>query len=404
MENTNRIYAFDNAKAIASIMGVFYHVSLIFTSSWVLHIKPENYHEGLTYFIQYFNVGRMPVFLFIAGFFACYNIQKYSNIKYLFRRVQRILLPFIFASLIIIPFQAYWEAKYNIMNSEFFSFTDFLHFYINKPFNFSHLWFLYYIFIFSGLLLIAKWLIPKKIKILFNGLFSKIHHNVFLTIPTWAFIIYAFHFAGKYIAAFLSVKSIWFDIEDIALRLPVFIMGCLALLHKDIFINYIIRQNTKTILIICLLYATTVIVHAGFLVPADWFIFQVIKITQLFLILSVFFRLLNYTNPLLKYMANASYPFYILHHPVIIFLGYFYLNYFNHGKFISDFILLCLISILLTYLLYHILVKSNSLGKFLFTGFFQRQINLEDQVKAIAIKWAQLIPIFRERKPVKVDC
>jgi peptidoglycan/LPS O-acetylase OafA/YrhL len=398
--NPGRIYAFDNAKAIASIMGVLYHVSLIFTTSWAINIDEKYYHDGLLQFIQYTNAGRMPIFLFIAGFFACYNIKKYSRNKFLFRRVQRILLPFIFGALIIIPFQAYWVAKFNFHEVSSFGLLEFFRYYANKPFNFAHLWFLYYIYLFSLLLFFGKKFIPPRIKKVTLEIFKKVHQNLPTTIVVWAFIIYCTHFAGKLVSGYLPFYSIWFDVEDIALRLPLFAMGSLAFLHKDIFIKKVIAQNVNAIIFTGITFLSMALLHLFFSFPGDWFLFQIIKVTQLFLILAFFYRLLNFTNPLLKYISDASYPFYILHHLVVIVLGYFYLGFFytRSGSVILDFAILSTVAIFTTYMLYHILVKKSALGKFLFTGFLQKQVIFEGQVKVLFMKWIGLIPRVIEKK------
>jgi len=78
--------------------------------------------------------------------------------------------------------------------------------------------------------------------------------------------------------------------------------------------------------------------------------------------------LLDFNNKVLGYMAKASYPIYLFHHPVIIALGYFYVKNPVFDSTIPGFFFLLIVSLIITYSLYELLINRNRIGSFLFTG------------------------------------
>jgi len=73
---------------------------------------------------------------------------------------------------------------------------------------------------------------------------------------------------------------------------------------------------------------------------------------------------LNFTNRFLKYAAEGSYPFYILHQSVIVFIAY-YIVQWNAGVPVK-YIAIVIMSVIATAVLYDVLVKRTGPTRFLF--------------------------------------
>jgi glucan biosynthesis protein C len=73
---------------------------------------------------------------------------------------------------------------------------------------------------------------------------------------------------------------------------------------------------------------------------------------------------LNRTNPFLRYTAEGSYPFYILHQTVIVIIGYFVVQ--GTESIAVKYLLIVITSLAATTLLYDLAVKRTNLTRFLF--------------------------------------
>ncbi len=146
-----RYHYMDNLRALAMLLGVFFHAAIayspIFNDIWL----PSNTSnsvamDSVAWFTHLF---RMPLFFLIAGFFSCYMIEKRGIGGLLKNRALRVLLPFIvFLPIIIISFVVLvgWTLE-NIENlSPILQFVGMM---ANvpdapaPPLTTTHLWFLY---------------------------------------------------------------------------------------------------------------------------------------------------------------------------------------------------------------------------------------------------------------------
>jgi peptidoglycan/LPS O-acetylase OafA/YrhL len=100
----------------------------------------------------------------------------------------------------------------------------------------------------------------------------------------------------------------------------------------------------------------------------DYVIFNVLRGFSTWLwviaILSLGRRYLNFTNPLLQYASEASYPFYILHQTIMVGVAFFVVRWSIGimGKYYT----ICLVSLVGTITLYELFIKRINLMRFLF--------------------------------------
>ena len=93
----NRIYPLDAARAIAAVMGVVLHSALGFIKTPIPQ-WPRFCKDGSIVFdllICAIHMVRMPIFFFLAGFFAYQLVAKTNCWIFIKNRFKRIAIPFI---------------------------------------------------------------------------------------------------------------------------------------------------------------------------------------------------------------------------------------------------------------------------------------------------------------------
>ncbi len=150
---------------------IFFHTARIFdTLPLPEGVKNEPGSVAATIIVAFFSLWGMPLMMAISGFAIWHSLRKRSGASFLRERVQRLLVPFVFGVLAIVPLQAYVHSR-QVDPAESQTYWQFLpQFFDVRPcpdlvnaficpdrstalFTTAHLWFLKDLFIFSVLLL-----------------------------------------------------------------------------------------------------------------------------------------------------------------------------------------------------------------------------------------------------------
>jgi glucan biosynthesis protein C len=150
---------------------IFFHTARIFdTIDLPEGVKNEPTSVTATVFVAFFSLWGMPLMMAISGFAIWHSLRRRTGTIFLRERVQRLLVPFIFGLLAIVPLQVYFHLKqvdpagsltYWQFLPQFFDVRlcpDLVNAFICPDpatglFTTAHLWFLKDLFIFSALLL-----------------------------------------------------------------------------------------------------------------------------------------------------------------------------------------------------------------------------------------------------------
>jgi len=166
---SDRFYALDAVRAFALIIGIFFHgvesfVSYVLGSIWATH--DSQHSVSLDAFFYVAHVFRMQAFFVIAGYFAHLLYHRKGANGFLQNRTRRILIPLVLFWPILYTstwllwswgsYQAgpsvsqlsYWDKVAQNLPS-FISFKD-------SFLAFLHLWFLYYLALFCGGVLLLR--------------------------------------------------------------------------------------------------------------------------------------------------------------------------------------------------------------------------------------------------------
>ena len=92
-----RYHYMDNLRALAMILGIFFHAALAFSpnmqSFWIT-ADPQT-SIAMDFVAWFTHLFRMPLFFVVAGFFCLYLFEKRGMAGFLKNRAKRILLPFV---------------------------------------------------------------------------------------------------------------------------------------------------------------------------------------------------------------------------------------------------------------------------------------------------------------------
>ena len=148
---TNRLHSLDFLRAFALLMGVLLHVLMLF-------LEPFDGSEprlGASIIFIWIHTWRMPLFMLLAGFFTALSLSKRDTGNYALNRLIRLGVPLLLL----------WSAIPAIDEgtSELFKIPELISYiFYDIPFTLrlDHLWFLYYLLLFYGVLLLIKTTAP----------------------------------------------------------------------------------------------------------------------------------------------------------------------------------------------------------------------------------------------------
>ena len=95
--NNERIYYMDNVRALAMLLGLFFHAAIAYGpllhDVWIISDRETSW--VMDYSAWFTHLFRMPLFFIVAGFFANLLLQKRGTAGLLKNRLVRIVAPFI---------------------------------------------------------------------------------------------------------------------------------------------------------------------------------------------------------------------------------------------------------------------------------------------------------------------
>lgn len=361
----NRVRYIDSGRALASFAGIIYHVALIFCSTWIISASEQNQIYELKAYTQYINLFRMPLFLFISGYFSMSVLNRKGTGKFLDNRVKRIGIPLVSTMILLNTLQSY-VSNYLLYGNHTFDgwISQLLPW--SSNFSLSHAWYLYYILVFSLVLLVIDY---KKI------ITSRIHklcnYNVYFVDVFFILLTIGISCVGLTIYKLVPMSHELMDIIDMAMYLPYFLIGYVCYVCKDLLERLITNIDKKRAFYFCIMVVMSTVVLLllpdSFKYP-KFFINLVCRYYSLFIVIYLLKRFLNKENKIINYMSGSSYGVYILHQPVIIVVGCIYLKYFNDVPRYVGFLSVLSASIILTYLLEWAIIRNTKIGKLLFNG------------------------------------
>ena len=320
----------------------------------------------------------MPLLFLIAGYSAALSLSKRSLREYSVERFQRLVIPFVFFMTTISLLPSYFFPTHPDLSS----LTDFIFNYLPDRFrtlfhrdlgihhHLQHLWFVVYLLVFN---VTALPILLKIGRYRIKAIASKLDQNI-VCLPM---VIFGGIMAtlGYRWPLFSQVPNLIDDWSYFAYNLFAFIIG--YLLFVDEGLGRSINCKLRLWLVLSLVSSVIRLVllsqyQEGFYDPSELGRYLLCSLvtgvhtwSQIALMLALAHRYLaNTHHPWLTYMKKASFPFYILHLPIIVILG-LYITPLGLTV-LPEFLLLTVGTAVLTILTYEFLVKPWSFSQMLF--------------------------------------
>jgi glucan biosynthesis protein C len=345
-----RLHYLDWLQVLA-VLGVFlFHSVHPFDDLADWHIKNVERSALATFFVGFFNLWGMPFFFLMAGVTSWFSLRRRTPGRYVGERTMRLLIPFIIGALVLTPIQAYFELTHKgwwkggsivefILSSEArtYFYTEY-HTLTFGPEIFGrvgyHLWFLGFLFCFALIALPVFWWLNQdsgKRFVASLAQLAKWRGGLLVFVIPLTLIRFILH-------PFFPGYTGW---SDFFFLLAFFIFGYILIANQR-FMQAIRRDWLLYLIlgILCTLFFFSVAVG----VPvSDWLrapgtlefyvshtVWSINAWCWTMVMLCVGMRFLDFTNRWLHYGREASYAFFFLHQPAIIFIA-FYAVQWNAG-------------------------------------------------------------------------
>jgi len=364
-----RRYDIDWLRFLAVVMLFLFHAARVFNSEEDFYAKNGQVSEAMTHFVSFVHTWHMPLFFLLAGASTWFALCFRSGGDYTRERLRRLLIPFIFGILVIIPPQTYiglishsdYAESFLRYYPDFFRIIeDDMDGYFLGGFTMGHLWFVFFLLLFSLLAIPLFLWLKREAGRRLTGRVAR-----FLSLP------------GMILLPAIPLAIVGILPEPFGLNLllyfVVFAFGYILIADRR-FGEAIDKDKAIALVLGPVLYAvvfviTVVIMDEG---RPDWLGQGFMTWFFLIALLGYGRQFLNFTNRFLKYVSEASYPVYILHQTMIVIIGYYVVQW--DTSILAKFVAIVCISLAVTFLVYDLLIKRIGVVRFLFGMGQQKRI------------------------------
>lgn len=370
---SGRLYYLDWLRVISVIILIFFHAAAVFYTGSLgeFYIRNDVSSREMIAFISFVHQWHMPLFFLLSGAATWFALGERTAFQYAVERFKRLFIPFVFGTLVLVPPQVYYRllSNPNYHDSYFQFYPQFFNGIRPRGnFEWGHLWFVVYLFTFS-LLSLPLFLYLKEAG---RSWLSKL---AALVEKPGAIFLLALPLAvveGALRPHWPGFQNLYDDWANFFLYLLYFIYG--YVFCSDSRFEQAIERDFPAALasaIACMsilfgLWETGVVPEQGY--SLGYILYQMLRGFNSWFwaiaLLGLGRRYLNFHNKLLQYLNEASYPIYLLHQTILVALG-FYVVQLSTGV-MAKFLLIGTVSLVATIAVYDLVVKRNSVLRFLF--------------------------------------
>ena len=305
MSTPDRRYDIDWLRVIAIGLLLIYHIGIGF-QPWGVFIQFIQNNEPLNALwipMSMINIWRIPLLFFVSGMGVCFALRKRNWWQLISERTKRILLPFIFGIIFVVPIHIFiWQMYYK---------QDLV--YSPHP---IHLWFLGNIFIYV---------------ILLSPLFYYLKRNEHGKIHKWLEKLFGNPLGLLFIMAVFIMEALLIRpeiYETYAMTLHGFLLGLLAFLIGFLCIysgKYFWENVLKWRWILISTAMTLFLLRLfAFELKAPNYLLSMESTLWIMALFGFAFKHLNRPGRSLRYLSQAAYPVYIIH-MVFLYLGAYFI-------------------------------------------------------------------------------
>ncbi|SCC43348.1 glucans biosynthesis protein MdoC [Kosakonia oryziphila] len=319
---TQREYFLDSIRAWLMLLGIPFHISLIY-SSHMWHVNSTYPSWWLTLFNDAIHAFRMQVFFVISGYFSYMLYLRYPLKRWWKVRVERVGIPMLTAIPLLTLPQFIMLQYLNNNTEEWRTLSAYDKFNTLSWELISHLWFLLVLIILTT---VGMWL------------FKKIKNNAdclpgFISLGTLSlcFLLLGIVWAAFRRIIFLLYPDILrdalfnFAVMQSLFYIPFFILGALT------FINLRLKSLFTTPSPWCMVGSALAFVAYllnqrygsgdAWMYETEAVITMLLGLWMVNVVFSLGHQLLNFQSPRVSYFVNASLFIYLVHHPLTLLFG-----------------------------------------------------------------------------------
>lgn len=324
-QKTERQFYIDWLRILLILSVFLFHIGMIF-NTWNWHIKNDEQFGGVLQSVMAFlHYWRMPLLFLISGAGTYFALGKRTSIQYLRERFKRLFIPFFIGVFTLVPVQVYIERAGSYSSLLDYYPHMFEGVYPQGNFSWHHLWFIVYLFVIA--LLISPFLNILRSERL-SGFIRKTERflakplalNVLMIPLILSQVILRQYFE-------VNTNGLFDDGASMALYIIFFLSGFMLLPNKNI-VEAIRKQR------LLFLGETVVITFIMFWLPSRvpsestgdiiWDVCSVfVALTCGLTALGFAKQYLDRDSNFRKFANEAIFPFYLLHQPVIVVVGYY---------------------------------------------------------------------------------
>jgi hypothetical protein len=368
--DNKRLHYVDWLRVLVILSLIPYHAALTYLRFGSVYIKsPIIGMKAIPFLIITTPLGDffMTLLFFLSGIASYYSFQSRQAKKYIKERTTKLLLPFLFGTILLCPLQAFSKGLYEGFHGNLFQFIpQFFSYKIVYYLGYAHLWFLLYLFVFSLICvpLFKKWqnskqiekisifitkgnnmLIPFIFIILLELFLRPFFHDSQTLVMDWANdTVYLSIFIFGYV--FAADKCIQNKIKEYFKLSKFFVILSLALLF---FINYKWQVEGSSAIYLTILWA---------------FVKGIYECSAIILLICIGDKYLNHGSEKIKYLGKASFPIYIFHFLPVTFFTLLFIN-ININIYIK-YVLVIGLSFISVFIIYETISKVKLLVKSVF--------------------------------------
>ena len=390
MENSKqRLYFLDNLKVFLTLLVIVHHAGQAYGPTGGFWEYISSLGESIPTLGRFFAVNAaffMGFFFLISGYFMPLSYDKNNGKRFLKNRLIKLGLPLLFVFFIMKPLLMYFHyIRYsdNIPLSFFQYYVNVWFGFNGKPdgfivtdnfpeMSFGHAWYIEHLLVYAFI----YWII----RAVFKNKTVKTQSNPF---PAWKILFITF-----IVIVSTLIATIWYSYDEwIGLfgffqvevahwpqYLILFLAGGIA--YRK---NWIFTLKPKTgYVFLSIASFMVLLVYSGIFNSVLWEIWEIyssiLSVFIIFGLLTLFREKFNKTTPYLNIMSRMSYAAYIVHYPIVIMIQYMLDKVIIGGAW-GKFIIVSILSIIITYGISYLLTRIKHINKIMNTlkpGFFEK--------------------------------
>ena len=362
--STERRFDLDWLRIIAFGLLIFYHVGMYYVT-WDFHIKSPNASSTIEPLMLLTSPWRLTLLFVVSGVATHFILLRRSSGQFARERSRRLLWPLVFAMLVVVPPQSYYEVIQKGGYS--LDYADFWLRYLKADHTFckdgkcldlptwNHMWFVAYLWVYAMLIALVLrfargW--PDR--------FTRAGES---WLRGWRLVLLPIAYLAltrcTMLNAFPSTHNLTWDWFNHAVYLPALLFGLLFLHSKSISAN-IRALRWHALVLATLSYGFLICYYSYYaeIAPPDWLryfqrvIWATNQWTAILAALGFAQALLNRDGPARRYLTGAVFPLYLFHQTLIIVFAWRLMPWNLHP--VTEGLLLVVLTFVSSFLLYEI--------------------------------------------------